>query len=140
MRYLTLDEVLELHRLTLEQSGGAPGVRDLGALESAVAQPRMTFAEQELYPTVVEKASALAFSLINNHPFVDGNKRVGHAAMETFLVLNGYELSASVEEQERVVLSVAAGTRRREQFTEWVRAHLVETGESPGEPNAQPGD
>lgn len=89
MRYLTLTEVLELHRRIIAQSGGSEGVRDLGALELALAQPRMTFANRELYPTLVEKASALGFSLIQNHPFVDGNKRVGHAAMETFLVLIG---------------------------------------------------
>src|SRR5690242_19069572 len=102
MRYLTLSEVLEMHRLVLEQSGGAGGVRDQNALESALAQPQMSFGGEELYPTLVEKASALAFSLVMNHPFVDGNKRVGHAAMETFLVLNGYEIHASVDEQEQV--------------------------------------
>jgi death-on-curing protein len=125
MRYLTLDEVLELHRLALAQSGGAAGVRDLGALESAVAQPVMAFGGPDLYPTVVDKASALAFSLINNHPFVDGNKRVGHAAMDTFLVLNGCELNAGVEEQERVILGVAAGAVSREEFTAWVGSRVV---------------
>jgi len=130
MRYLTIEEVLELHRLTLEQAGGGEGVRDLGSLESAVAQPHMTFGGQELYPTVLEKAVALAFSLIKNHPFVDGNKRVGHAAMETFLVLNGYELNAGVDEQERVILGVAAGTVGREEFAEWVQAHLVRKDET----------
>ncbi len=109
MRYLSLAEVLELHRTVIDQTGGAQGLRGLGALEAAVAQPRMTFGAQKLYPTLVEKAAALGFSLINNHPFVDGNKRVGHAAMETFLVLNGYELSASVDEAEQLMLGVAAG-------------------------------
>jgi len=126
MRYLTLDEVLELHRLALEQSGGARGIRDSGALESATAQPYMAFGGQDLYPTVVEKASALAFSLIKNHPFVDGNKRVGHLAMETFLVLNGHELAAAVEEQEQVILRVADGSMSRDEFTGWVRAHVVD--------------
>jgi death on curing protein len=125
MRYLTLDEVLHLHRFALDQSGGTAGIRDLGGLESAVAQPYMAFSGQDLYPTVVEKAAALAFSLINNHPFVDGNKRVGHAAMETFLVLNGHELRASVAEQERVFLCVAAGTMGRVDFTAWILAHLA---------------
>jgi death-on-curing protein len=128
MRYLTLEEVLELHRMALGQSGGAPGVRDLGALESAVAQPRMAFGGRDLYPTIVEKAAALAFSLIQNHPFVDGNKRVGHAAMETFLVLNGYELAAAIDEQESLVLAVAAGEMKREELTAWVRAHAVPRG------------
>lgn len=125
MRYLTLSEVLELYHLVMEQSGGAAGVRDLNALESALAQPRMTFGGQELYPTIVEKASALGFSLIRNHPFVDGNKRLGHAAMETFLVLNDYEIEASVDEQEQVILQVASGEMGREAFTDWLRAHIV---------------
>src|SRR5262245_51747912 len=124
MRYLTLEEVLELHRLALEQSGGLGGVRDLGGLDSALAQPQMTFGGQELYPELADKAAALGFSLVCNHPFVDGNKRVGHAAMETFLVLNGWELAADVDEQEQVVLRLAAGGLTREEFTAWVRSHL----------------
>jgi death-on-curing protein len=124
IRYLSLPEVLELHRLILEQSGGGPGVRDRGAVESALAQPQMTFGGQDLYPNLADKAAALCFSLVCNHPFVDGNKRVGHAAMETFLVLNGWELSAPVEEQEQVVLNMAAGALPREQFTAWVQSHL----------------
>ena len=95
-------------------------------LESALAQPRQTFGGTELYPTLVEKATALCFSLIKNHPFVDGNKRVGHAAMEVFLVLNGYEIKASLEEQEQVILDVAAGKMSREAFTEWLTDHVVE--------------
>ena len=125
MRYLTVNEVLELHRLALEQSGGADGVRDQNGLESALAQPSMTFAGQDLYPTLVEKAVALCFSLVMNHPFIDGNKRVGHFAMETFLVLNGKEIEAAVDEQERIILGLAAGEMEREEFSEWLAAHLV---------------
>jgi len=125
MRYLNLNEVLELHRLVMEQSGGLVGIHNFSALESVLAQPRMTFAGRELYPTMVEKASALGFSLIKNHPFVDGNKRTGHAAMEVFLVLNGFELDASVDEQERVILQVASGQLDREGFTDWLRAKIV---------------
>jgi death on curing protein len=124
IRSLTLEEVLELHRLALEQSGGLEGVRDLGGLESALAQPEMAFGGQELYASLAEKAAALGFSLVCNHPFVDGNKRVGHAAMETFLVLNGWELAAAVEEQEQVILRLAAGSLKREEFTAWVQSHL----------------
>jgi death on curing protein len=124
MRYLTLHEVLEAHERILQQSGGKPGVLNLGALESALAQPRMTFDGQDLYPTLVEKAAALGFSLIKNHPFVDGNKRTAHAAMEIFLVLNGYQIVATVEEQEDIILKVAAGKSSREVFTEWLRQHL----------------
>ncbi|MGH7173190.1 MAG: type II toxin-antitoxin system death-on-curing family toxin [Gemmataceae bacterium] len=124
IRYLTLEEILELHRLVLEQTGGLAGVRDLSGLESALAQPRMTFAGQQLYPSLAEKAAALGFSLVCNHPFVDGNKRVGHAAMETFLVLNGWELTAAVGEQEQVMLRLAAASLKREEFTTWVQSHL----------------
>lgn len=121
IRYLSLLEVLDLHRQIINQSGGALGIRDLGALESAIAQPRMTFGGEDLYPTIVEKAAALGFSLIMNHPFVDGNKRIGHAAMETFLVLNGLEINALVDEQERVILQLASSEIEREDFVEWLK-------------------
>lgn len=124
IRYLSLEEVLELHRLVLQQSGGLHGVRDLGGLESAVAQPQMTFGGQDLYPCLPTKAAALAFSLIRNHPFFDGNKRIGHLAMEMFLVLNGHELDAGVDEQERIILGLAAGELRCEEFAEWVRSTM----------------
>jgi death-on-curing protein len=124
MRYLTVNEVLEIYDRVMQQSGGSVGIRDLKALESAIAQPRMTFGGEDLYPTIVEKAVALGFSLIQNHPFVDGNKRTGHAGMEIFLVLNGYQINADVDEQERVVLRVASGEIGRDAFTEWLRAHL----------------
>ena len=125
MRYLTLEEVLESHKRVIAESGGSSGVRDLGAVESAVAQPVMTFGGEELYPTLEEKAAALGFSLINNHPFVDGNKRIGHAAMATFVRLNGFRISAPVDEQETFVLRLAAGEASREELVEWLRAHLV---------------
>ncbi|MBE9128640.1 MULTISPECIES: type II toxin-antitoxin system death-on-curing family toxin [unclassified Coleofasciculus] len=123
--YLTLVEVLNLHGQIIEQSGGALGVRELGALESALAQPRMTFGGEDLYPMLADKAAALGFSIIMNHPFVDGNKRTGHAAMETFLVLNGLEISASVDEQEQVILALASGNSGRESFVEWLKQHIT---------------
>lgn len=126
MRYLSLSEMLELYRAVIAQSGGAAGIRDSAALDSALAQPQMTFGGEELYPTLAEKASALGFALIRNHPFLDGNKRAGHAALETFLVLNGFEIEAPVDEQERVILQVASGEVGRDEFTAWIRSHLVE--------------
>lgn len=125
MRYLTLNEVLEVHRQVMAQSGGAEGLMYLPALESALAQPQMTFDSADLYPTLVDKAAALGYTLIKNHPFLDGNKRTGHAAMEVFLVLNGYEIRAFVDEQERVILQVAASEIEREEFTAWLRTHIV---------------
>lgn len=125
MRFLTLIEVLELHRRVIEQSGGALGIRDVGLLESAIAQPRMTFGGEELYPGLMAKAAALGFSIIMNHPFIDGNKRTGHAAVETFLILNEMEISASTDEQEYVVLAVASGELDREAFVKWLQQHTT---------------
>jgi len=120
MRYLTLGEVVALHRAIIESTSGATGLRDLAALESAVAQPRATFDEVDLHPTVTGKAAALAYSLALNHPFVDGNKRVAHAAMEVFLTLNGLELHADVDEQERLFLDLASGRSSRPELEAWL--------------------
>jgi death on curing protein len=125
MRYLTLGELLELHRRIIEQSGGANGIRDLGLAESALAQPRMSFGGTELYPTLAEKAAALCYSLVMNHSFVDGNKRIGHAAMETFLIINGFELNAGVDDSETLILRLAAGELERVTFTTWVMKHVI---------------
>jgi len=124
-RFLSLTEVLDLYDRVLHVGGGASAIRDLGALESALAQPRSSFDERDLYPTLVDKAAALGFSLIRNHPFVDGNKRIGHVAMEVFLVLNGHQLDAGVDDAERVILGVAAGVIDREAFAKWIRQHLI---------------
>lgn len=126
MRQLSLAEVVKLHRLVIESSGGSHGLRDLGALESALAQPRMSFGGEDLYPGIAEKAAALCFSLVQNHPFVDGNKRIGHAAMETFLVLNGFEIEATVDEQEMLMLELAGGELERSELVRWVSEHLVQ--------------
>ncbi len=126
MRYLTLGEILDLYQQIIEQTGGTMGIRDLGGLESAVAQPRMTFGGVELYPTIAEEAAALGYTLISNHPFVDGNKRTGHAAVEVFLILNGFEIEASVDEQEGIILRVASGRMSREALAEWLLGHIVE--------------
>jgi death-on-curing protein len=124
MRYLTVTEVLDLHRRLIETSGGSPGLRDRDPLVSAVRQPQMQFGGEELYASTVEKAAALGFALIQNHPFVDGNKRVGHASMEVFLRLNGWRITASIGEQERLILDVAAGRVGRDELTDWLSAHV----------------
>ena len=90
--------------------------------------PRMTFAGSDLYPSLVEKAAALCFSIVKNHPFVDGNKRVGHATMETFLMLDCLEIIGSTEEQEGLMLSLAAGQVSREELVEWLQQHVVPVG------------
>lgn len=125
IKRLNLQQVLILHQRVIEQSGGATGIRDRGILESALAQPDMTYGGKELYPTLIEKVSALGFSLINNHPFVDGNKRIGHAAIEVMLLINGYEIYADVDTQEAVILSVAASKMNRELFLEWLQNNVI---------------
>lgn len=97
---------------------------DLTALKSALAQPFATFDGNDLYPSLAAKAAALGHSLICNHPFVDGNKRTGHAATEVFLDLNGFEIAAEVGEQEEVILRVASGGMRRDDFAEWLARHI----------------
>ena len=127
MRFLSLGEVLALHRRILAESGGRLGVRDLGAIASALSQPRVSVGGEDAYPTLVDKAAALGYSLIRNHGFLDGNKRLAHAAMEVFLVLNGMELRASVDEQERFMLSLAAGEVSREGLADWLRSNTIST-------------
>jgi death-on-curing protein len=126
MRYLTLGEVLALHRRILAESGGRPGLRDLGAIASAVSQPRVSVSGQDAYPTLIDKAAALGYSLVRNHGFIDGNKRIAHAAVEVFLVMNGMELRAAVDDQERLMLALAAGDVSREALAEWLRTHATE--------------
>jgi death-on-curing protein len=124
MRYLMVNEILETYQRVMLQSGGLLGVRDFGALESAAAQPYATFDGNELYASLVEKAAALGFSLIQNHPFIDGNKRAGHAVMAIFLSINGYRINASIDEQVEIILSVASGNLNREGFTKWLASRV----------------
>ncbi len=124
MRYLSIPEILELHEAVISSSGGSRGIRDIGALESSVNQPRLTFDQTDLYPDLISKAAALCFSLVMNHPFVDGNKRTGHAALETFLILNGMEVKADIDEQEHLFLDLAAGNITREELKSWLKDHV----------------
>lgn len=104
-------------------TGGADGVRDLAGIESAVVQPQMTFDGDELYTSLIDKAAALCFSLVLNHPLVDGNKRIGHAALETFLILNGHELNADVDDAESLFLKLAGGEVERSELVGWNTAN-----------------
>jgi death-on-curing protein len=123
VRFLSLGEVLALHHRILAASGGKPGIRDLGAIASALSQPKVSAGGEDAYPSLLDKAAALGYSLIRNHGFVDGNKRVAHAAIEVFLVLNGFEIRASVDEQERFMLSLASGEIWRDELANWLRSN-----------------
>ena len=101
--------------------GGAPGIHDLGALESAVAQPRASFGGRDLHRSLIKKVAALGFALAQGHASVDGNKRVAHAAMATFLLLNGAEIDAGIDEQEHLMLDLASGRLSRTELTDWLQ-------------------
>ena len=123
MRYLTPEQVLFIHARLIAETGGEHGVRDLGLLQSAVSRPQAVFDGNELYSDIYQKAAALLESLINNHPFVDGDKRTGITATAMFLHINDYFLTASNQEVESFVLSVASGKQSVQTITEWLRLH-----------------
>ena len=123
--YLSVGQLLRLHEKHLEKFGGLAGVRDRGGLESAVARPAMTFGGEDLYVDLAAKAAALMHSLVMNHPFVDGNKRVGAAAAELFVMLNDALLDAADAEMEETTLAVARGEMDVEPLTIWFRQRLV---------------
>ena len=121
---LTKQQVILLHKDVIAQSGGSPEIRDEGLLESALNAPFQTFLGMELYPTIVDKAARLGYSLIKNHAFVDGNKRIGAHAMLVFLALNDIEVEYEDAEFIKLVLDVAAGEISAEQLLAWLQAHI----------------
>lgn len=123
--YLSLQQILELHAEALRRHGGREGIHDLGLVDSALAQPQAGFGDIEFHPTLIEKAAVLGFGLCKNHGFKDGNKRVGFAALEVFLRVNGSKISATPDDAEGAMLAVADSKMTVEQFTEWVRTHVV---------------
>ena len=118
-------KVLLLHKLIAEETGGSIGVRDEALLESALENAFAGFGGQEFYPTKEEKGARLGYTLISNHAFVDGNKRIGMYVMLTFLEVNGIRLECTNEEVTEVGLSVAAGTMGYETLLAWIRAHRI---------------
>ena len=119
--YLSLAQVVELQRELLTAFGGLAGIRDRGSLEASIARPAMTFGGEDLYADLAAKAAALLHSLVLNHPFLDGNKRVGAAAAELALQLNGIELVAGDQEFELVTLATARGEMSAEALAIWFR-------------------
>jgi death-on-curing protein len=116
-KFLSLDEVLELHADQISSFGGTPGVRDEGLLESALAQPQATFGGQFLHPTISEQAAAYLYHIAMNHPFIDGNKRTAFAVMDTFLRLNGCALNLTDDRAYDLVMRVARGTMTKEELS-----------------------
>ena len=119
--YLSLSQVLDLHGQQIGSFGGSAGLRDQGGLEAAVARPQMTFGGEDLYPDLPSKTAALMHSLVMNHPFVDGNKRIGAMAAEYFLIANEWKLTASDDDLEQMTLALARGEVEAEALAIWIR-------------------
>lgn len=117
------DKVLLLHKLIAEETGGSIGVRDEALLESALEGAFAGFGRKEFYPTKEEKGARLGYTLISNHAFVDGNKRIGMYVMLTFLEVNGIHMECSNDDVTAVGLGVADGSMSYEALLEWVRNH-----------------
>lgn len=114
------EKVLLLHKLITEETGGDPNIRDFALLDSALESAFLTFGGEELYPTKEEKGARLGFSLISNHAFVDGNKRIGMYVMMTFLEVNGIRITPEVDDVARVGLAVASGEMGYDELLEWI--------------------
>lgn len=125
MKRLTVNQILLMHQKLVKESGGETGVRDKGALESAINSPFQTFDGNDIYPGIIKKASRLSYNLIMNHPFVDGNKRIGVHSLLVFLDINGIELSYEDDDLIFLILDVASGKKNAENIESWIREHLV---------------
>ena len=123
VRFLDLDQVMEIHQSQLDLHGGSAGLRDEGLLRSALAQPEASFGGQWLHATIWKMAAAYLFHLVANHPFVDGNKRVGAVAAVVFLRMNGQAMEAAEDAYADLVLAVAAGTASRDDVATFLRTH-----------------
>ena len=120
---LSKAQVLQLHQHLIEITGGAVGIRDDGMLDSALNTPFQVFDDIALFPGIIQKAARLGFGLIKNHPFLDGNKRIGAHTMLVFLELNGIHLSYSQEELYTIILGVASGKNTYEDLWQWLYMH-----------------
>ena len=123
MKILAKAQVLMLHEHLINETGGSRGLRDEGLLESALAAPFQEFASFSPYPTVQQKAARLGFSLVMNHPFIDGNKRIGAHAMLTLLALNRIEIACTQKELSDIILDVAAGNTGYDGLLQWLLDH-----------------
>ncbi len=125
-RFLSLDEVIEIHADQIGRYGGSPGTRDLSLLESALAMPESGFGGQYLHADLYEMAAAYLYHLVQNHPFFDGNKRVGAASALVFLELNRVETKITDQDLIKTVLAVAQGKRGKAGVAEFFRKHARE--------------
>ena len=122
---LSKPQILLLHEQLIAETGGSSALRDEGMLDSALNAPFQTFGEEDVYPSLQQKAARLCFGLVKNHPFVDGNKRIGAHVMLVFLALNGIELQYTQTELSDVILQLAAVTIQSSDLLNWILAHQI---------------
>lgn len=122
---LSKSQILLIHDQLISETGGSSGLRDEGMLDSALNAPFQTFGGEDVYPSLQQKAARLCFGLVKNHPFVDGNKRIGAHTMLVFLALNGIELQHTQSELSDVILQLAAGKIEATDLLRWILAHQV---------------
>lgn len=120
---LSKEQVILLHKRLIETTGGSDGIRDIGMLDSALANPFQSFENKELYPSVQAKAAQLCFGIVKNHPMIDGNKRLGAHVMLVFLALNGYELVYTQQELSGAILDLASGKIDADDILQWIISH-----------------
>ena len=120
MKKLTKKQVIQMHSLLINETGGSDGIRDEGLLESALNAPFQTFGGEELYKTAQSKAAKLGYYLINNHPFVDGNKRIGVLVVLVYLELNGIDVTATDDELIQLGLGLAGGSVTDKELLSWI--------------------
>ena len=121
---ISKNQILRLHKNLIDKFGGINGIRDENLLDSAIFSPFQTFGGQDLYPMLAEKAARLGYGLVKNHPFLDGNKRIGTHTMIVFLKANGINLKCSNTDLIHEILSVADGSISYEDFLNWLEAHI----------------
>ena len=123
VHFIPKDIVLMIHADLLQRYGGEPGLRDIGLLDSALAQPKMTFGRKYVHKTLFDKTAAYGFHVCKNHPFVDGNKRVTFILMDIFLQKNGWEIVSPEEEVYRMMMNLASGKLTKIQLSSWLKEH-----------------
>lgn len=123
MIYLKINQILAIYEEVIKETGGSKGIRDICLLESSIARPQATFGGEDLYPDIFSKAAALGHSIVQNHPFIDGNKRTGYMAMRLFLNANGYDLKASLNEKYKFVIEIAEKILDEKSIAGWLKNH-----------------
>ncbi len=123
IQYLSLEQALAAHAALIKRYGGSQGIFNQGLFESAVFRPQATAFGQEAYPTLFEKCAVLGYSLIQNHPFIDGNKRTGFAAVHLMLLINGYDLNSTTKEEIVMTENIASGKMQETEIVQWLKKH-----------------